>query len=186
MNFSFRDSDVAGQMNERRTNSATDFGFPLATWCRTVIAAFIATFAISSNSAEISGVILSVKDGDTVTFSRGADVIRVRLLDIDAPEAMQSFGSESAVSLRELCLFKQVILRSKGKDRFGRVLAQVSCSGVDANAEQVRRGMAWVFEKYAHRDSPLFGIQAVARAESRGLWADPAPVAPWIWRRAQR
>jgi hypothetical protein len=28
-----------------------------------------------------------------------------------------------------------------------------------ANAEQVRQGRAWVFERYAPRDSPLYTIQ---------------------------
>jgi hypothetical protein len=34
--------------------------------------------------------------------------------------------------------------RPTSKDRNGRLLARVWCSGIDANAEQVRRGMAWV------------------------------------------
>jgi hypothetical protein len=41
---------------------------------------------------------------------------------------------------------------------------RVSCTGVDANAEQVRRGMAWVFERYAPKGSPLYGLQAEASA----------------------
>ena len=66
---------------------------------------------------------------------------------------------------------------------YGRTLARVYCDGVDANAEQVRLGMAWVFERYASKNSSLYGVQAQAKAAKRGLWADTAPVPPWQWRR---
>jgi len=56
----------------------------------------------------------------------------------------------------------------------------------DANAEQVRQGMAWVFERYARRGSPLYAIQDEAKAAGRGLWRDLNPVPPWEWRRRQR
>ncbi len=65
-------------------------------------------------------------------------------------------------------------------------LGRVTCAGVDANAEQVRRGMAWVFVRYAPKGSPPYGVQADARRERRGLWVDPQPVAPWEWRSARR
>jgi len=52
---------------------------------------------------------------------------------------------------------------------------------VNINAEQVRRGMAWVYRQYAH-DLSLYAIEAEAKAARRGLWADPAPIPPWEWR----
>ena len=60
-------------------------------------------------------------------------------------------------------------------------MARVICDGVDANAEQVRAGMAWVFDKYV-TDRGLYAVQDEARAARRGLWADAVPVAPWEWR----
>lgn len=74
----------------------------------------------------------------------------------------------------------------KGADRYGRTLGRVFCAGVDANAEQVRRGMAWVYVKYAPKDSPLYAIQAEARVARRGLWQDARPVPPWEWRRGSQ
>lgn len=35
-------------------------------------------------------------------------------------------------------------------------------------------------------DPRLFDLQAEARAERRGLWADPNPVEPWVWRQVQK
>jgi endonuclease YncB( thermonuclease family) len=57
---------------------------------------------------------------------------------------------------------------------------------VDANSEQVRRGMAWVFNRYARSGSPLYKLQYEAQGIRRGLWADAKPMAPWDWRAAQR
>jgi len=75
------------------------------------------------------------------------------------------------------------VAETAGEDRLGRTLARVTCAGVDANAEQVRRGWAWVFIRYAPKDSPLYRLEAEARADKRGLWADDEPVPPWGWRR---
>ena len=67
------------------------------------------------------------------------------------------------------------------RDRYGRTIGRVSCAGIDANAEHVRRGMAWVFDRYA-TDRRLYAIQDEARAARRGLWSDAAPVPPWEYR----
>jgi len=60
------------------------------------------------------------------------------------------------------------------------------CDGVEANSEQVKRGMAWVFDRYAPRNSPLYGLQREAQATRRGLWSERHPVAPWDWRQRRR
>lgn len=99
-----------------------------------------------------------------------------------AAELKQPFGQDVRTSLREICLFKRATIETHGEDRYGRILARVTCAGVDANAEQVRRRMAWVFVRYAPKDSPLYSVEAEARAAKRGLWADPEPVTPWEWR----
>ena len=46
----------------------------------------------------------------------------------------------------------------------------------------LRRGYAWTYTRYARADSPLHAIQLAAQTAHRGLWSDPAPVAPWDWR----
>lgn len=122
-------------------------------------------------------------DGDTLTALVGHRQVKVRLADIDAPELRQPFGGRSKRSLSDLCFGKPASLASRGHDRYGRTIATVTCAGTDANAEQVRRGYAWIYSRYARADSPLHGIEREARAARRGLWADSAPVPPWDWRR---
>ena len=129
---------------------------------------------------------MSVHDGDTLTVIVDRRQVRVRLIDIDAPELRQPFGTRSRQSLSNLCFGKMALLDVRGHDRYKRTLARVSCAGADANAEQVRRGYAWTFVRYARLDSPLFVLEKEARTAHRGLWQDPYPVAPWDWRRSVR
>jgi endonuclease YncB( thermonuclease family) len=46
---------------------------------------------------------------------------------------------------------------------------QVTCAGVDVNAEQVRRGWVWVTNR--DKESRLYILQEEAHAARRGLWA---------------
>jgi endonuclease YncB( thermonuclease family) len=109
----------------------------------------------------------------------------VRLIEIDAPERKQPFGTRSRQSLSDLCGRKTATVEWTEKDRYGRVLGRVYCGGIDANAEQVRRGMAWVFDRYV-KDRSLYVLQDEAKAARKGLWADKVPVPPWEWRRIKR
>jgi len=106
------------------------------------------------------------------------------MAEIDALEKGQAFGNRSKQHLSETCFRKQADVRPQTRDRYGRTVACVICDGVDANAEQVRAGMAWVLDKYI-TDHGLYAAQAEARAAKRGLWADAVPVAPWGWRKEQ-
>lgn len=132
-------------------------------------------------AADIEGQVVGVADGDTLTVLHEREQIRVRLAEIDAPEKAQPFGQRSRESLAELCFQRPVRVEEKGRDRYGRTIGRVWCAGIDANAEQVRRGMAWIYDRYA-TDQALYPLQAGARSEHRGLWIDTHPVPPWDWR----
>lgn len=142
-------------------------------------------FALASLAAyaDFTGKVVAVADGDTITVLRDKEQVKIRLVEIDAPEKKQPFGNKSKQSLSDLCFNKTATLADKGKDRYGRTLARVRCDGVDANAEQVRRGMAWVYRKYTPKNSSLYAVESEAKAARRGLWADAAPMPPWDWRR---
>jgi endonuclease YncB( thermonuclease family) len=127
------------------------------------------------------GKVVGVSDGDTLTILDQRQPVRVRLAAIDAPEHGQPFGQRAKASLSELAYGKLADVDEQGRDKYGRVLGRVRVGGVDVNAEQVRRGYAWVFRRFSH-DAALIALEAEARAARRGLWAEPAPVPPWTWR----
>ncbi|RZT93860.1 thermonuclease family protein [Rivibacter subsaxonicus] len=136
-------------------------------------------------------LVVGVSDGDTLSARCRAapdatpQTLRLRLAEIDAPEKAQAFGARSRAHLAALCFGREAQVRAQALDRYGRTVARVRCGGVDANAEQVRAGMAWVYERYA-RDPELRDDQELARGERRGLWQDAGPVPPWEWRRQRR
>jgi endonuclease YncB( thermonuclease family) len=111
--------------------------------------------------------------------------VKVRLAEIDAPEKRQAFGSRSRQHLAELCLRKEAVVRPTATDRYRRTVARVQCSGIEANAEQVRAGMAWAFTRYL-KDPAIARLEQEARAERRGLWSDASPAPPWVWREQRR
>jgi endonuclease YncB( thermonuclease family) len=133
--------------------------------------------------------VIVVSDGDTLRARcddvDGARIVVVRLAEIDAPEHGQAFGRQSRRQLAALCIRQPARIRTTAVDRYGRSVAHVHCRGIDAGAEQVRSGMAWVFDRYA-TTSALYALEAAARRERRGLWADAAPMPPWQWRERHR
>ena len=130
-------------------------------------------------------LVAGVADGDTLYANVEGHSVRIRLAQIDAPEKAQAFGRRSEQSLRELVGKRQVELAWKSLDRYGRPIAQVSIDGLDVNAEQVRRGFAWVFRRYSN-DAALIALEDQAKSAGLGLWADPHPIAPWEWRASRR
>jgi len=146
--------------------------------------ALAAALIVSSTTAlaDFTGRVVKVADGDTLTVLVNKTQIRVRLDGIDAPERGQAFGKRSQQSLADMCAAKQARVEDRGRDRYGRTIGRVHCGGIDANSEQVRRGMAWVFVRYVAKGSPLFELEANARLRQLGLWADAGTVPPWEWR----
>lgn len=134
----------------------------------------------------LTGRVVAVADGDTLTIVDGEKKQhRIRLAEIDAPKRGQPFGTQSRRSLSELCLSKAAEVDILGRDG-KRYLGRVKCAGVDASAEQVRRGMAWFSAQNTGPASSLYELEAHARLRQAGLWADDNPIAPWEWREKAR
>lgn len=139
-------------------------------------------FAFPAVAGELVGRVAGVHDGDTLTILVNKRQVRVRLVDIDAPELHQAFGRRSRDSLAGMCAGQEAHVFDQGRDRYKRVLGRVMCGSLIANTEQVQRGMAWVYVHYAPKNSPLYRLESQARMERRGLWSDPHAVPPWNWR----
>jgi len=143
-------------------------------------------FALNAEAVTLHGRVTHVVDGDTLDVIVEGKRIRLRILDIDAPEHAQPYGLRSRQALIAICGGESAQIDGHKHDRNGRLLARVRCNGTDAGTEQVRQGMAWVFVRYAPADSALYAIEQDARAARRGLWATLQPVPPWEWRGAER
>jgi micrococcal nuclease len=151
---------------------------------RIAIAASLALAVSFSARADFTGKVVGVADGDSITVLRDREQVRVRLVDIAAPEKAQPFGNRSKQTLEALVKGQTVLVVERGQDRYHRTLGRIYRGDLDVNAELVREGMAWVFRKY-NKDASLYEIEAEAREQKRGLWRDPEPVPPWEWQKAK-
>jgi endonuclease YncB( thermonuclease family) len=142
--------------------------------CHTALCLLISLAALAQPArADFTGRVVKVHNGDTITVLVDKKQVRVRLVDIDAPELGQAFGRNSRQSLAGMCAGKTADVEDTSKDRYGRTLGRVACAGIDASGEQVRQGMAWVFARYVRVGSPLYEMEAYARLRQIGLWANP-------------
>jgi endonuclease YncB( thermonuclease family) len=134
----------------------------------------------------LEGRVVGVHDGDTVTLLiAGNQQVKVRLAQIDAPESDQAFGQRSKQSLSNMVFNKTVKVEKETIDKYGRTVGTIFVDGLDANSEQVKRGMAWAYRKYLH-DQSLVQAEEEARQSKVGLWSDPNPMPPWEYRHGGR
>ncbi|CZV48554.1 ParB [Enterobacter hormaechei] len=143
---------------------------------------FLICFPLIVDASVLQGKVVRVLDGDTIEVLQGQKPVRVRLLNIDAPEKNQQFGRWSSDQLRRLVAGQPVTVVFTRKDRYERVLGRVFISGgKEVNRELVLSGAAWVYDIY-NTDKELPGLQLEAQKQKCGLWADNQPVPPWEWR----
>lgn len=137
-----------------------------------------------TNVPVLEGVVSQVINGDTLLF-KPADqtALRVRLRDIDAPEACQAGGEESRRALADLALNKRATLRSSGRNAAGDTLAVVIVDEVNLSVRQVEEGHAWSVRGRNDR-GPLVKQERMAHALKRGLHAAGTAVPPADFRRA--
>lgn len=140
----------------------------------------------------LTGKVVQVSDGDTINLLIDRETHRIRLASIDAPETShgstrpgQPFGEASRKNLAEYVAGKTLTLTCYEKDRYGREVCDIPVDNTTANRLQVEKGMAWANQqgggKYL-RDRSLIDLEKKARTNKLGLWSEPNPVAPWVWR----
>lgn len=152
-----------------------------------VLTALMAAVAVAAVPEAWTGKVVGVSDGDTVTVMREGKGERIRLFGVDSPETGQAFGNRAKQLASELCFGKNVRVVPRDVDHYGRIVGEIVLEdGRNLNHELVAAGMAWWYRQYARNDKTLERLEQEARADKRGLWADPKPVAPWDWRKQQR
>ena len=135
-----------------------------------------------ANTNSVSGRVVSVADGDTITIiGDGNAQYKIRLNAIDAPEKSQAFGQKSKQQLSNYVFGKDITVTWKSKDKYGRVLGTVFVGGKDINLQMVRDGLAHHYKRFDN--SPAYAAaETEARQKRRGLWADDNPISPEDYR----
>jgi micrococcal nuclease len=130
------------------------------------------------------GKVTGIVDGDTIEFKDAATKkkYRFRLIEIDAPERDQPWGSKARKALSKKILRKNVELHVQGRDRDGNMIGRVYYKKRDISRELIDEGHAWVHRQSTAK-SILVKAEESARSKRLGLWRHENPVSPWNWRR---
>jgi micrococcal nuclease len=138
------------------------------------------------HSEDFTGKVLEVLDGDSIMILHDDVEEQVRLNGIDCPEKNQAYGKKAKDFTSRMVLGKAVTVKGHEVDRDGRIMGDVLLAdGTSLNRELVKVGLAWWFWKYS-QDHTLRDLETEARDEKRGLWRDPIPIPPWVFRKIQR
>ncbi len=135
----------------------------------------------------LQGKVVAIKDGDTIVLlTANEQQETIRLAAIDCPEKSQPFGKAAKAATAALCFGRAVRVRCQpAPDRYGRTIGIIYVGDICVNEQLLRQGMAWHYRRYSGNAS-WTALEDSARGAHAGLWADPAPVAPWEWRKAKR
>ena len=136
---------------------------------------------------DLTGKVVSIADGDTVTMLTDNKQTKIRLAEIDTPEKNQPYGMKAKKALSNLIFSKNVQVEVVTIDRYGRTVGKIFLDGLNINKEMVKAGHAWVYIQYA-KDKTLFALEKNAKENQLGLWALPKGerIPPWQWRRGKR
>ena len=108
---------------------------------------------VPAGSYTLTGMIVNVADGDTVTLRAPDGQRRIRLDSIDAPEEGhgadqpgQPYAEAARKNLADLVAGKTLTAQCYEKDQYGReVCALILDDGRSANRLQVEAGYAWAY-----------------------------------------
>lgn len=144
--------------------------------------------AFSMAQTAITGRVVGVTDGDTITILDASNVQhKIRLAGIDAPEKGQDFGNRAKQNLSAFVFGNDVTVIGSKIDRYGRRVGKVIVNGRDAGLDMVTAGLAWHFKQYENEQTPAdrraYSVaERTARDFGMNIWSYPNPVAPWDYR----
>jgi len=135
----------------------------------------------------LTGQVVAVHDGDTLTMQSGSSLYKVRLSDVDAPEMGQVFGKQARQYTEQMVLGRRVQVNVALIDRHGRRVGEVIVEdGWVLNEELVHAGFAWYYRVHPVRNDRLQKLEQYAFSKKLGLWVEKDPLPPWEFRREYR
>jgi micrococcal nuclease len=149
----------------------------------------LSLFPSSSLSKTVTGKVVKVADGDTITILDSDNrQHKIRLYGIDTPEKSQAYGKKAKTFTANLVAGKAVKVKVYDTDRYGRSVGVVFVGGPNVNRAIIKNGFAWQYRKYCKASfcDDWLGLERQARNHGIGLWGGKNPQAPWDWRRAKK
>ena len=148
----------------------------------------IISFLFTSYSYAFKGEVIHISDGDTITVMHDGKKEKIRLYGIDTPEMKQSFGKKAKAFTERMVAGKTVNVDPLTKDCYGRTVGIVNVNEKCLNANLIKGGYAWVYDRYCDKDicDEWKQMEESARKLKAGLWSQEEVVAPWEYRKKER
>lgn len=134
----------------------------------------------------LPGRVLRVVDGDTLMLDVQGGQHRISLAGIDAPESNQPWGASATGHLHRTLTGRFVVVELRDDTSVGGIVYK----GRDVALDMLSLGLAWSTVADQRRGGPGGAppthpytlAEQAARDAARGLWQDPLPIPPWLWR----
>ena len=137
-------------MRQKTRSQRSQFNSFLPLACALPLLILCMISAENSFSDEFTGPVVGVLDGDTIEVLQSQHPERIRLSSVDRPEKGQAYGQRAKQAASELIYGKEVALKTYGRDKYGRTVADVfSPDGANVNRVLVKDGWCWWYRKYA-------------------------------------
>lgn len=157
-----------------------------------IFSAFTVLFCLPllADAATLQAKVVQIDSGNTLVVTNINRPLRIRLKAVAPPESGQAFSEVAREHLKALVLDKPVmVVYTHLAD--GYLEAKIILDGIDIGSQMLRDGVAWYDRASDHElsesDRELYKqCEQAARNEKRGIWQDPAAVAPWEFRRIQQ
>ncbi len=154
---------------------------------RTLIAIALTLISSAASADTLTGRVVDIADGDTLTLLVGRQSYKIQIAAIDAPERYQAWGEQSKTPLSRLTLSRTAVANCSRLERWDHQTCQVTVNGIDIGLQQIKEGMAWWVRQDAHAQSAedqsaYESAELMAKMRRLGLWGATNPVPPWEFR----
>ena len=131
-----------------------------------------ASFPPQQATERFSGQVVSVSGGDRITVLHSGRQKRIRLHGVVSPRKGEPYAKQAKRFTWFMTSNRDVIVTVLGHDSSGQLIAEIMLpDGRMLSREIIREGLGWWHRKSG--DQSLGDLEAISRAEKRGLWADP-------------
>lgn len=153
------------------------------------------SFPVFGAERQLPGRVIRVTDGDSLVLDVRGSHYAIDLAGIDAPEINQPWGSTATARLGRLLTGAFVVVETLHDGGTAQLSGTIHFKGRDVAYDLLHDGLAWstrrsedesdraITTEPAPPADPYTAAEDLARLTRRGLWSDPQPVPPWIWRR---
>jgi micrococcal nuclease len=126
-----------------------------------------------------SGQVIGIASGDQITILQSGRQRKIRLHDVVCPRKGQPYAVQSKRFTWFMVSNRDVIVTVVGRDADGYLRGSVTLpDGRALSREIIKEGLCW-WHRRQSTDHSLEELEAISRAEKRGLWGDPHLLPPW-------